>query len=136
MEQVSSKEDSVTNTDLCHISQTERPSEVIPPESSYQEDDETGILIDIETDYFQFQTEDYVPEGPPEEELTSVKEGDASLFPPLEPICKITFNLLNYFSPYSKGCSKDSAGFFTDNYTRCIALYIVLLSYKVFTSSN
>ena len=70
-----------------------------------------GIEIDIEADFLLYQMDDDSSNEQSEVDLESVLSEEMSTTFPSEVIeCNGTFNLQHFYSPYSKGCSKDAEG--------------------------
>ncbi|KAI6661267.1 hypothetical protein LOD99_10088 [Oopsacas minuta] len=86
--------------------------ESIQLSSTDQQDGETGVYIDIETDYIQPKTEDDIPHREIPKEISSSVEEKLDTFTSFQVSCKSPiFDISNYISPYSKGCSKDAKGY-------------------------
>ena len=78
-------------------------------EDSFLQDNDPGILIDVETDYYHNQPEDeYSENDTPAETISSIEDKSD---PPIELTSDThDFDISNYFSPYSKSCLKDAKG--------------------------
>ncbi|KAI6653559.1 hypothetical protein LOD99_3454 [Oopsacas minuta] len=78
--------------------------------STDQQDGEAGVYIEIDTDYLESQNEDDIPDSDfPEENISSLEENLDTSFQVSSN--SSIFDISKYFSPYSKGCSKDAKGY-------------------------